>query len=998
MRARAIQIVLLLLFVLVVSSYIVESATLNLYLCRPPFGSGACNVKSAYTQIPGSGVQTVTLSSIPSNSLPTTCDQEGAYWLNVVGDMSSTSIASYTIDWDLNQRDCECLNYVPERSSDWKSSSPNGKRCCGDDLEGDSGIKSSEQPSKYACLGDANGWSWKNREETKSIGSVYLVKHPAGRDFTILSNKDYWIACAASNNSIANSNFAPAEPEETRTQGGVVQKAEEAGGTLHDYICTTNNITDTFVECAGSGGCVNKGTVKKCVTKGAMIEGRYCSVRNEWIGDLNTDITGETCEAAGFEWTGSHCCGPTREALGDNYNDKRWMFFTRDWYSGFRQEYVSGCFGNKRVINNTRVSDTNIIKDTKWAGGDAEGTGRKLEGVRNSTQDISFRLYPGETYIFSALITGSGIENPKPSYAALFSKGVEVPGTRLYADANKVEFTVNAEQAKNLNVVLVSEKTGYITTYFDDITLVMKSNRIMSVNGSFYGCRLGDTAARYKDTLTGKYDLIAEDFSQYCTIIGTHYCGEEGWMRDSTKDITGKLIASKNRNWSSTLPNGTVGCCPQDNCWIGSKCIPPEADPNEAKNQIKVDGKTFICVEGGWQESNERRDFWGRKGFCPQQTQCLFDLYGTSVQEIGKKQKVNLSAIFKELEILLKAGRLNELGMLKSLTNFGTDSAKSDNPRCVPENTIVGDFVCKEKLWTTRTKELAMSMVRKAGGNDFTLYCDNWKRVLPYADKIDKETKQKYIVGSPGGLMFEILDEDNSVCRSGMDENYPCTNNYCILSYTEDEETKTFIGTTLNTKINDKDHSFAWGILKKDPGICNSISASGFKSCSGEEGISYNKELNAVIYSSATVGDISAKNQGEETIFSSLVQSMRNILDNLKRGKFDLEYPWQAEQDFTDQMNRLNKIYITRKGDKRIFAGAEVVGEADGRPTLTVQYPEEMTSQGAEICTSIDKLSQGKFSKSIDCKQEGSSIKITSTDSATINKYWQDLTSKLRLQ
>ena len=333
---------------------------------------------------------------------------------------------------------------------------------------------------------------------------------------------------------------------------------------------------------------------------------------------------------------------------------------------------------------------------------------------------------------------------------------------------------------------------------------------------------------------------------------------------------------------------------------------------------------------------------------------------------------------------------LTSAGMLSDIKVFGTEGRTSENPSCVPANTKVGDYLCSDGDWTTRTRKLAMTMIKMAGNNDFVLFCDYWKRALPYADKISQDVVKDYIAGEKSEKIMEIIDESKSKCGGVSEEPYPCTNNYCIVKYKD----SILIGTSLNKDIDDEEHSFLKGMLKKEAEICNDISGSMFKLCGDNKNIIYNKDMNAIIYSSQDIEYIPSSEEGN--LMNSLINSIKNIVANIRNRKFSFKPPSYIEQDFADRIGKLNKIYINKKGSRTIMAASEVIGREAGKPTLTVSYPKQITA--SDICQSVQKIYLKEGYRAIDCIKEGNTFQLTSIYSASINNYWQDLTSSLRLQ
>ncbi|MEK6964174.1 MAG: hypothetical protein AABX70_07125, partial [Nanoarchaeota archaeon] len=135
-------------------------------------------------------------------------------------------------------------------------------------------------------------------------------------------------------------------------------------------------------------------------------------------------------------------------------------------------------------------------------------------------------------------------------------------------------------------------------------------------------------------------------------------------------------------------------CCGGTQCWDGYTCIDDQSDkPGEAPdaNTVLKNGQAYRCISGQWKSAFLKyTPDDSESGYCPQDSQCLYDLEGNESQN----------------------GCTTE------------DCA----PQCVLDSQYIQDDYCSNGSWTTRTKLLAQIMLDKTRVEtnllDYTLFCD----------------------------------------------------------------------------------------------------------------------------------------------------------------------------------------------------------------------------------------------------------------------------------
>jgi len=230
-------------------------------------------------------------------------------------------------------------------------------------------------------------------------------------------------------------------------------------------------------------------------------------------------------------------------------------------------------------------------------------------------------------------------------------------------------------------------------------------------------------------------------------------------------------------------------------------------------------------------------------------------------------------------------------------------------PRCVNTSQSILDYLCENGNWTTRTKYLAIQMLRIAeevSPENFTLFCDHYKRVL---------NKYHY------ALVHGVEEYLGTTCEF-KGKIIPCINSICVLK----TPAVVAVGTTLNIPVNDPSHSFLLA-LEKSYQSCNGVapSSSVFQRCGGAP-VWYNPRLNAVIYLPSGSALPPTAETGEKIRIpmlriSSYVMGVLHKPEN--PGMFFAYYP---------RTRLFNHLYVAQNGERSIFGFLE----ANLRPEYTM--------------------------------------------------------------
>lgn len=298
-------------------------------------------------------------------------------------------------------------------------------------------------------------------------------------------------------------------------------------------------------------------------------------------------------------------------------------------------------------------------------------------------------------------------------------------------------------------------------------------------------------------------------------------------------------------------------------------------------------------------------------------------------------------------------------------------------PRCINSSQYILDYLCDSGNWTTRTKQLALSLLKFAEDSsptNFVLFCDSYDHTF---------NQYKYLVG--GVLVENYLTKLCSV--SG--KQVPCVNNVCVI---KTPATVAF-GVSLNVPVN-HEQSFLKA-LNKSKDLCNSISstATTFTSCS--EGVWYNPSLQSIIYLPAgTITSPASTTQSFLTSpFASINSYVMSVLHNASRVSKNFSY--------FPKTRLFNRIYVAKNGNRAIFGFLESGLKPDDDPVpldyLGVQYSN--MDIGPNPCLNIVKAYD---SKSYCENQTGAGFNVIARHrnapqgASPLVQAWPSLTGKLR--
>ncbi|MBU1198454.1 MAG: hypothetical protein KKF46_08095 [Nanoarchaeota archaeon] len=366
------------------------------------------------------------------------------------------------------------------------------------------------------------------------------------------------------------------------------------------------------------------------------------------------------------------------------------------------------------------------------------------------------------------------------------------------------------------------------------------------------------------DTKTGE-PLIKE--VEYCTIINTSSSGDFYCSYNNTWNVTGGenlshnsavpdiLFNYINQSWADSGKDTSLlqeaNCCRPNECWDADKgvCIPEQTGFDE---YILINETVaYKCLLGEWINvlaTGKRTPDGCYAGICPEASQCLYDITGNSYQN--------------------------------------NNVSNSANPQCIDNNQYIGDALCVNGMWESRTKRLAEEMSALVGNNDnFVIMC-----------------------GTPDDVLINL------------DHNIGASNNYCVLNL----DGQRIIGTTLNQPLYDSEThndfitAFEQTFLVSYPEMGVS-----FNSNCGEDTDDFDRCINNDYV------QLYYDDNYQMVVFSN--EPVDNLIPGLFSGICD-NPPWwigwlcpapSGLETNLASLQMFNKVYAARLGNKEVFGVAE---------------------------------------------------------------------------
>ena len=366
--------------------------------------------------------------------------------------------------------------------------------------------------------------------------------------------------------------------------------------------------------------------------------------------------------------------------------------------------------------------------------------------------------------------------------------------------------------------------------------------------------------------------------------------------------------------------SGQAECCGNNECWDGNKCI-----NNQNLDPTSKPILFYRCIDGIWTPSQLKFTPDGSEGYCAKETQCLA----------------------KEATLL----------------------------KCVESGFYINDDYCEDGNWTSRTKLLALKLLRikeLLGFGDFKIFCDNKENTLNYL---------QYTIGT--STAANILELDLKA------------NNFCVLNSTG----QIIVAGTVNQDLRSILTKNIFGISICDNPQAFVDSDSHYRFCDSAKKLWFSQKLKSFIFSNKRI-DV-PPDYYPQSILRDLI---KNIVDKLKQLVSSPPIGNTYDDSFIKGIKKFDRLYVdvALQGARSISGSIEGIGS--GNRNAVFQYK----GLNFDICGPLKLYNQTKKQDSkndqsgIVCKNEnGIYYVLAQGNHFTLidpDKIWPDMTSKLRLK
>ena len=265
------------------------------------------------------------------------------------------------------------------------------------------------------------------------------------------------------------------------------------------------------------------------------------------------------------------------------------------------------------------------------------------------------------------------------------------------------------------------------------------------------------------------------------------------------------------------------------------------------------------------------------------------------------------------------------------LTWFTTDQG----PRCIDNNQYILDHLCEQGKWTTRTRNVALQLLKEAADenpDDYVVFCDYYSNTLNYYDYLIDEQE---LVKAKDWLMANSCSYGN--------EEFSCMNKFCVLA--DSSGNFRAFGSSINPSFP---LNQLYTLLGYD-GDCNNAldSNNQFDRCSGSGELWYNNNTESFVYGRGAQGAIGLT---QVSWLSASINWLKNRFDAL----IGFVFPTPPISDeFIEEAHRYDKMYVLRKNTRSILGKQEATYiESTKTDILAIEY----TGFTTNICPSINQI------------------------------------------
>lgn len=441
---------------------------------------------------------------------------------------------------------------------------------------------------------------------------------------------------------------------------------------------------------------------------------------------------------------------------------------------------------------------------------------------------------------------------------------------------------------------------------------------VVNYNGEFHGCAISDqNLLSLKDKHTAGQLIINHNYC-FTDPKNNYYCKPQNSTNPSA--LSGKWVQTdgKDRSHYSLSPQSqdasvqSGGCCAEKECWDGTRCA-----ENQRAKPLAPLTSGMRCIDGQWTQAFlKRTPDESQEGYCPEQSKCLLDPMG-----------------------------------------------KNESSQCVDSGNYFEDNYCENGEWSTRTKLLALKMLKLKGG-DYTLFCDNRENALNNLASLSS-------VNSNTNILAAIQ-----------------TNKFCVLN----AGGNVVVGASYNKDLKNITNIFG---VQCNPGAVQNDSQ--YHSCDASKKLWINPGLKSFIYSPSSI--IVPEEQNPTGSFQELILGpIRNVIEAIRR----LISTPPVDESYLNALKKFDRIYMTQKGTRTIRASMEGY--------VFKNIVAEYGNLDNDLCAFVEQYARERnfVESGITCRSEGTGDNFANNNyyilvqGSKLNfnpeSVWTDLTSKIRLK
>ena len=292
--------------------------------------------------------------------------------------------------------------------------------------------------------------------------------------------------------------------------------------------------------------------------------------------------------------------------------------------------------------------------------------------------------------------------------------------------------------------------------------------------------------------------------------------------------------------------------------------------------------------------------------------------------------------------------------------------ANAQQPKCINSNQYILDYYCINGDWASRTKLIALHMLKMAQDNsagNFTIFCG------PAEDALNRIN---YAV--EGGDMVSAL---LSTCKRGI-RDVGCINNVCVLK----TPSLVAVGASMNNesfKVN-----FLNALNASNPSTaCNSLPPNVFTECAStlKGKVYYNPSIQAIIHAQSRPADFNFQDFVNAWFVAPMAKILNYVSSRISQG---------ISFGYFNNTGLFNNIYIAKDTPREIFGFVERQQTNQSLDYMGVKFTNIYLK---DPCTTLFKT----YDSSVYCENQNaeSNMTVVAVASDLVDAF-KEVTAKLR--